>query len=80
MMKPKPMPPHKVARMAAGVPQTKIATRLQVHVATIKRIEKQPPEKLAVEELDAYVALTGFTREQVLGEAPLPGHDLTLSH
>jgi transcriptional regulator with XRE-family HTH domain len=64
--------PHKAARQAARVTQQRIADRLGRHVATIKRMEKQPPEKLTVEELDAYIAETGFTQAQVLGRSPLP--------
>jgi hypothetical protein len=69
--------PHKTARTLAGVTQAQVAVRAARSIETIKRLEKRPPEKLAVEELDAYVALTGFTREQVLGEAPLPDAETT---
>ena len=71
-MNPKPMPAHKVARMAAGVTQRHVAERLGCAVVKVKRLEQRAPQKLTVEELETYTHLTGLTPEQVLGRMPLP--------
>jgi hypothetical protein len=64
--------PHKAARIVARIPQVAVAAHLGVHVATVKRLEKQPPEDLTIKEVDAYACLTGFDRDQVIGRSPLP--------